>query len=227
MSRALLVEDDELVGTMVHMNLASLGYEVTWERRGDTAAARMREPWDVVLLDISLPGQDGFSLLEELRREGVGTPVIMLTAQSEVASKVKALSLGADDYLTKPFDVSELVARVEAQVRRARAQRELPTDQILRVGVAEVDLATRQLRARGEVVTLTEKEAGVLRMLAQADGQVVSRVELLDEVWGLDEYPTERTVDNHILHLRKLIEPQPGSPRHVRTVRGQGYRLVR
>lgn len=227
MSRVLLIEDDELVGTMVRINLTSDGHELRWETDGAAGLqAALAEPWDLVLLDISLPRLDGIRLLEQLRRRGSGTPVLMLTARSDVLTKVQTLDLGADDYLSKPFDVNELIARVRALVRRSRAEREPPADRRLRVGDWDVRLDTRHMTAPGRQTTLSEKEAAILELLARAGGQPVSRADILEEVWGMDAYPTERTVDNYLLRLRKLFEPEPEQPRHILTVWGVGYRLV-
>ncbi len=223
----LLVEDEELVGTMVRMNLTAEGYDVQWVRTGpDGIAAARQTPFDVVLLDIGLPGADGIEVLATLRSEGIGTPVLMLTARGDVATKVETLELGADDYLPKPFDVAELLARVKAQVRRSRAQRQIPSSQVIRFGKYQVNLANREAVTNEGVVTLSEKEAAFLGMLVRADSQTLRRSDILDEVWGVDAMPTERTVDNLVLHLRKLFEPDPDAPRHILTVRGIGYRFA-
>jgi DNA-binding response OmpR family regulator len=151
----------------------------------------------------------------------------MLTARSEVTDKVEALEIGADDYLTKPFEVSEMTARVRALVRRSQGLREVPADHVIRVGAAEVNLSTREAETvTGERIVLSEKEAAILEVLARAGGQPVSRSEILDRAWGTEEYPTERTVDNFLLRLRRLFEPEPDHPRYILTVRGSGYRLV-
>jgi two-component system, OmpR family, alkaline phosphatase synthesis response regulator PhoP len=223
----LLVEDEELVGTMVRMNLAAEGYDVTWVRSGPEGIAAAREhPFDLILLDIGLPGADGIDVLRTLRQAGLGTPVLMLTARGDVATKVETLELGADDYLPKPFDVAELSARVKALVRRARAQRQIPSSQVIRFGAYQVNLATREAVTNDGTVTLSEKEAAFLGLLVKADGQTLRRSDILDEVWGVDAMPTERTVDNLVLRLRKLFEPDPDAPRHLLAVRGVGYRFV-
>lgn len=225
--KVLLVEDEALVGTMVRMNLEGAGYEVTWVRNGADAAARaVTEPFDLVLLDIGLPGKDGLTVLKELRRAGVGTPILMLTARSDVPTKVGALDLGADDYLPKPFDVAEMVARVGALVRRSRAERSIPSDRLVRIGAATVNLETRQARdTREGDVALSEKEAQLVKLLVSSRGRVLSRGDILEEVWGMDTSPTERTVDNFVVRLRRLFEDDPASPVHIVTVRGEGYRF--
>ncbi|MDD5309594.1 MAG: response regulator transcription factor [Deltaproteobacteria bacterium] len=224
--KILLVEDEHLVGTMVRLNMESEGHEVTWCR---TAPAALEEatgqPFDLVLLDIGLPGGDGLAVLSEMRKRGIGTPVMMLTARGDVASKVQALDIGADDYLGKPFDVAELIARAGALIRRSRADREVPADQVVRFDAYEVNLATREAVTSQGRVTLSEKEAAFLAMLVRARGATLTRNDILEEVWGMDVTPTQRTVDNVVLRLRKLFEPNPDEPVHILTVRGAGYRF--
>lgn len=227
MARLLLVEDDELVGTMIRMNLEAEANEVVWLRDGAEALTpATREPFDLILLDIGLPGMEGMELLEELRGRGVGTPVLMITALSDVPTKVRALELGADDYLSKPFDVAEMVARVRALVRRSQAERELPADRVIRFGSYELNLETREAITNEGPMVLPEKETTILGLLARAGGQTLSRPDIIEEVWGMDAFPTERTVDNYLVRLRRLFEPEPDRPRHILTVRGAGYRFV-
>lgn len=225
--RLLLVEDEELVGTMVRMNLESERYEVVWTRDGDEALKIARQGrFDLILLDIGLPGSDGMEVLRELRRLGVGTPILMLTARSDVLTKVKALEYGADDYLAKPFNVTEMVARVQALIRRSQADREIPSENVVRFGSYEINLETREALTNEGKVVLSEKETAFIRLLVQARGQVLRRSDILEEVWGMEVSPTERTVDNFVLRLRRLFEPDTDKPRHIITVRGVGYRFV-
>ncbi len=227
MSKILLVEDDELVGTMVSMNLEAEGHEVAWCRDGELGlSTALENPFDLVLLDISLPGRDGFAVLDGLRSRGFGMPVLMLTARSDVGSKVRALDGGADDYLAKPFDVVEMVARVRALVRRSRAEREVPASRVIAFEGYRLDLDSREAVTNDGAVVLGEKEAAILSLLVRADGAVLSRADIIEEVWGLDAFPVERTVDNYLLRLRKLFEPEPHRPRHILTVRGAGFRFV-
>jgi DNA-binding response OmpR family regulator len=230
--RLLLVEDEDLIGTMVRMNLESEGYDVVWVKGGDEALrAADRGRFDLILLDIGLAGtagssvNDGFEVLRSLRARGVGTPVLMLTARAEVNSKVEALKMGADDYLTKPFDIAELLARVRALVRRSQAERELPAGSVVRFGRYEMNLETREAVTNQGKIVLTEKETGLMRLLVSASGQPVSRADVLDHVWGMDVSPSDRTVDNVVVRLRRLFEPDPSRPRHIMTVRGVGYRF--
>lgn len=227
MSRILLVEDDELVGTMVRMNLENAGCAVRWARDGDQGLiAALEAPYDLVLLDISLPGRDGYAVLRGMRERGIGTPVLMLTARSDVGSKVKALDMGADDYLAKPFDIAEMVARVRALVRRSTAERQVPSSRVISFGRYRLDLDSREAETNEGRVVVGEKEAEIMALLVRADGAVLSRADIIEEVWGLDAFPVERTVDNYLVRLRKLFEPDPRAPRHIITVRGAGFRFV-
>jgi DNA-binding response OmpR family regulator len=223
----LLIEDEELVGTMVRMNLENSGFAVEWCKDGNQAVEKVGSaPFDVILLDIALPGLDGMEILAEVRRRGIGTPVMMLTARGDVQSKVQALELGADDYLPKPFDVAELLARVKALVRRSQSDREIPSENIVEFGKYQINLETRQAVTNDGEIVLSEKENAIMGLLVRARGQVLSRSDILEEVWGMDATPTERSVDNFIVQLRKLFEPQIEKPRHFITVRGIGYRFV-
>jgi len=224
--RALLVEDEQLVGTMVEMNLASDGFDVTWITDGEEALARALETsFDVILLDISLPGADGMRILQAIRAREINTPVLMLTARGDVATKVDAFDLGADDYLAKPFNVSELTARVRALVRRSQADRAIPSNRIIEFGRYRINLVTREAQTNEGPVVLSEKEAAFMELMFKACGSTLSRSDILDEVWGMDSNPTVRTVDNLVLRLRKLFEAELERPRHILTVRGVGYRF--
>jgi two-component system, OmpR family, alkaline phosphatase synthesis response regulator PhoP len=227
MNRLLLVEDDELLGTMVKLNLEAEGDEVTWLVSGGAAVELASEQvFDLIILDIALPEKDGTTILRELRARGNNAPVLMLTARSEVSSKVGAFEIGADDYVTKPFELDELMARVHALLRRSRAERQVPAERILRIGRFSVDLDTRQATTRLGPQVLSEREVALLELLARAGGRPLSRHDILDEVWGMDAFPTARTVDNFLLKLRKLFEDDPRRPKHILTIRGVGYRLV-
>lgn len=224
--RILLVEDDNLIGTMVRLNLEQDGYQVDWQRSGEAALAAMRnQRFDCLLLDIGLPGVTGIEVARNIRKQGINTPIVMLTARDDVPTKVAALDSGADDYVCKPFDRAELLARVRAQIRRSQGSLEVPTDQELRVGVAVVNLERRALRTEdGTWHELSDKEAMLVQFIARNPGRALSRADILEEVWGMDATPTERTVDNFIVRLRRWIEPTPDHPRHIVTVRGWGYR---
>jgi DNA-binding response OmpR family regulator len=225
--RILLVEDDDLIGTLIEVNLAGHAYEVTWARTGEDALARAAAcAHDLVVLDHMLPGCSGLDVARDLRRRGIGTPILMLTVKSSTRDKVTALDAGVDDYLTKPFDVQELLARVRALIRRGQAGSELPAAARLSACGGELDLDSRRWRDRdGRKHDLTEKEAALLALLLKSASRTLTRADIIDEVWGMDAVPSERTVDNFILRLRRLIEVDPERPRHLLTVRGRGYRL--
>ena len=226
--RLLVVEDEAHLAEVISDNLIHEGWEVEVAVDGLSALDRIRElrP-DLVLLDVMLPGLDGFGVCERLRAEGDDTPVLFLTARAGSDDRIRGLALGGDDYLGKPFELPELILRVNAILRR-RDWAAKPRDDgdVLRLGEAEVDLARRQLRRGDREHALTEKEALILRCLADAAGEVVSRAEIVDKVWGYDAFPTLRTVDNFVVRLRRLVEPDPKSPRYLHTVRGTGYRLT-
>jgi len=223
-ARVLIIEDEFAMRTALADVLAAEGYRVITAADGASGLERaIREKPDLVLLDIMMPRLDGFALCAELRRRGHAEPILMLTAKGQVADRVSGLDAGADDYLVKPFSTEELLARVRALLRRtqhqARAVREL------RLGEVRVDLVRqRAWRGRAEV-HLTAKELAMLRLLAEAEGEPVTRERFLDVVWGYGAFPTTRTVDTHMASLRAKLEPDPARPRWLKTVHGVGYRL--
>jgi DNA-binding response OmpR family regulator len=225
MSRILLVEDDDLIGTMVRLVLEQEGYDVEWHlsaEAGDVALAGVR--YDAILLDISLPGMSGLNFARTIRRRGIGTPILMLTSQDQTSSKVEAFEVGADDYVCKPFDMAELVARVRAQIRRSQGRIELASDRLTAIGRARLDIDGRRLNdAAGAEITLSDKELDLVLLFARHPGRVLTRADILDEVWGMDAMPSERTVDNFIVRLRRWVEPSPDAPQHIITVRGYRY----
>ncbi len=224
--RILLVEDDELIGEMIKLNLEREGYRASWVMAGDKALPAIEnEAFDAVVLDVMLPGKNGFEVVSELRAKEIFTPVLMLTARSETQAKVQGLDSGADDYLTKPFDMAEFLARVRAMIRRGQAQREVPSNQVVKIGRFTANLDTREAQTVEGQVRLSEKEARLLGMFVRMAGHSLKRVDILEEVWGMDTAPTERTVDNFVLRLRKLFEEEPERPRHFLTVRAVGYRF--
>lgn len=227
-ARLLLVEDDELIGTMVEMNLAQRGFHVQWARSAeDGLEAIGAAKFDAVLLDLMLPGMDGVAAAAAIRRRGIGTPILMMTVRDETRTKVAALDGGVDDYLTKPFDMDELLARVRALIRRGQSAGEIPSTSRVPVAGGELDMeALSYTDARGGRHALSEKEAGLLALLARSGGRTLSRQDIIEEIWGMDALPPERTVDNFILRLRRLVEDDPERPAHVVTVRGRGYRFI-
>ena len=229
--RILLIEDNADLAYGLRNNLEIEGYQV--EVAGDGAKgltrARTAKP-DLVILDLMLPGMDGFRVLRTLRDDGQAVPVLILTARGEEADKVRGLRLGADDYVTKPFGVLELLARVEALFRRATSPRRNgggPEPTTLRFGEIEVHTASRTVLRRGETVLLTPKEYELLVALLRRDGACATRVELLTEVWGYSAEVMSRTVDTHVAELRRKLERDPANPAHIVTVRKTGYRLDR
>ena len=225
--RLLLIEDDELIGTMVEMNLQQQGFDIRWSKSAESGLEHLeRDKFDVIVLDLMLPGMNGIAAASAIRRRGIGTPILMMTVRDETRTKVAALDGGADDYLTKPFDMDELLARVRALIRRGQSAGEIPSTAKVTVAGGEVDLDSLTWTSpTRESHALTEKEASLLALLARSGGRTLSRQDIIEEVWGMDALPPERTVDNFILRLRRLIETDPERPTHIVTVRGRGYRF--
>lgn len=224
MSRILIIEDEAPMRTALADVLEGEGYRALTAADGEAGLRKaVAEKPDLILLDVMMPKLDGFAVCAELRRLGHVTPVLMLTAKGQIEDRVNGLDVGADDYLVKPFSTEELLARVRALLRRATRQSKSPTK--LKLGEVEIDLA-RQTAMRGrKVIHLTAKEFAMLRLLAEAAGEPVSREKFLDVVWGYAAFPTTRTVDTHIGSLRAKLEKNPEAPRWLKTVHGVGYRL--
>ena len=223
-ARLLIIEDELPMRTALKDCLEAEGYRVLTASDGEAGLERaLKEKPDLVLLDIMLPKLDGFALCAELRRLSKDVPVLMLTAKGQVEDRVSGLDAGADDYLIKPFSTDELLARVRALLRRARRHGHAP--RTLKLDDLQVDLL-KQTAVRGRrQVNLTAKEFAMLRLMAEAQGEPVTRERFLDVVWGYTAFPTTRTVDNHIATLRAKIESDPDQPRWIKTVHGVGYRL--
>ncbi|PZS19507.1 MAG: DNA-binding response regulator [Acidimicrobiales bacterium] len=223
-SRILLVEDDERIRTSLRLALDDEGYEADEAASGEEALeAFARRPADVVLIDIMLPGMDGFECCRALRRVSA-VPVIMVTARSDTHDVVAGLEAGADDYVTKPFMIKELAARIRALLRRAKAAD--PGSAPLAFGDLEIMPDQGLVRRSGEEVHLTRTEFRLLCELAANPGRVLSREQLLERVWGYDYFGDGRLVDVHVRRLRTKVEHDPANPRHVVTVRGLGYKVV-
>ena len=229
--RVLVVEDEQHLAEGIRFNLEEEGHAV--EVVGDgLAALRLlvdgpRNGIDLVILDVMLPGLDGFEVAERVREAGNHVPILMLTAKSQPEDTVRGLDVGADDYLPKPFELSVLLARIRGLLRRrewARAENGEP--QQIRIGEAEIDFGAFELRTAGKTIGLTLLEAGLLRLLVRRAGQVVSKSEILERVWNVAPDTETRAVDNFIGRLRRYLEPDPSSPRHLVTVRGAGYKLI-
>jgi len=224
MLRILIVDDEPEMVRGLEDNLRFEGYQTISAgdgRRGVQLA--LTEAPDLVLLDVMMPGMSGWDVCRELRTKGLDVPVIMLSARGEEADRVQGLELGADDYVTKPFGLRELLARIRAVLRRPGARQKV---QEFAFGDVRVHLRGRQVYKGGREVKLTRKEFDLLCYLVEHRGDVITRDQLLDEVWGYDRYPTTRTVDTHILRLRQKFEDDPEHPRFILTVHGQGYRFV-
>jgi DNA-binding response OmpR family regulator len=226
MSLILVIEDDPAILRGLADNLKYESYGVLTATTGEAglAALRSNKP-DLVILDLMLPGVSGYEVCRRLRAQGDHTPILMLTARAEEADRVLGLDLGADDYVTKPFSVRELLARVRALLRRTQTGKPAMPDE-LRFSDVSVDFRSYEAARGGQPLELTRKEFGVLRYLASRPGEVVSRDELLNAVWGYESYPTTRTVDNHVASLRAKIERDPAEPEYLRTVHGVGYKFV-
>ena len=224
--RILLVEDEESLVLTLTDRLVSEGFLVESAKDGDTALERgLRGSFDLILLDVSLPGKNGLDVCRDLRQRGIQTPVLMLTARGQVIDRVLGLKLGADDYLTKPFDMMELLARIEALFRRSRSVN-APSSDAYVFGDVRVDFRRAEVSKGGEPVELAGLELKLLRYLIEHRGDLLSRDELLDKVWGYGVMPTTRTVDVHIASLRSKIETNPSRPEHIVTVHGMGYKFV-
>ena len=223
--RILVIEDNANMAFGLRNNLEIEGYEVVVATDGRAGLVAAEDEVDLIVLDLMLPGMDGFRVLKALRDEGDQTPVLILTARGQEEDKVRGLKLGADDYVTKPFGVLELLARIEALLRRT--QPTMSTVAPERFGDVVIDPATRTVHRQGKLVLLAPKEFDLLWTLLRANGAAVSRAELMDRVWGYRADVLSRTVDTHIAELRKKLEDDAHAPRHLLTVRKVGYRLQR
>jgi two-component system alkaline phosphatase synthesis response regulator PhoP len=241
MSRILVVEDEPLVRDLVALNLTHAGYDVVTAADFNDGLAKITgSAFDLAVVDVMLPGGDGLELTRRAREAGVACAILILTARGETTTKVRGLDVGADDYVTKPFDVPELLARVRALLRRSpgatagatagAASSSSPSSStpVGKVAFGEGDRywvrfdSGRAMSNEGEV-TLSDKELRLMEQLIAHENRVLSRADLLEEVWGMDAFPTDRTIDNFILRLRRLFEPDPENPVHLLTVRGRGY----
>ena len=220
--RILIVEDEPSIALALEDDLRREGYATLVVADGDTAIREaMSQAFDLVLLDVMLPGKDGFDVCREVRRAGVRTPIVLLTAKTQEAEKVLGLESGADDYITKPYSPRELRARVKAHLRRSEGD----APQIVRFGDHELDFARCELRRGAAVVELSALEFKLLSAFVTRAGRVLTRAQLLDLVWGPGTHVTDRVVDNQVTNLRKKIEPEPDRPRYFVSLRGLGYRF--
>jgi two-component system, OmpR family, alkaline phosphatase synthesis response regulator PhoP len=224
--RVLVVEDEESLVVTIRDRLLSEGYFVDTAGDGETAvAAAARDNFDLVLLDVALPRKNGFDVCRDLRQRRIHTPILMLTARGQVIDRVLGLKLGADDYLTKPFDFAELLARIEALLRRPRAIRELPVDSYS-FGSVTVDFRSAEVKREGMPIDLPGLEFKLLRYFIEHRGALLTRDELLENVWAYGAMPVTRTVDVHVASLRQKLEKSSSKPEFIVTVHGMGYKFV-
>lgn len=225
----LLVEDDDDIANLLRLHLGDAGHDVTVVSDGDEGLEKaLSGGYDLIILDIMLPGTDGFDICRRLRQEKTRTPILMVTAKSEEVDKVLGLELGADDYITKPFSIREVLARVKAIFRRIEVDQEAQQDDAspIEFDGLVIEPEKRKVRADGEPVDLTSKEFELLLLFARNPGRAYSRDELLDEVWGYQYSGYSHTVNTHINRLRNKIERDPSEPEYVKTVWGVGYRFA-
>jgi two-component system alkaline phosphatase synthesis response regulator PhoP len=225
--RLLLVEDEPGLQLALSDRLTAEGYSVETAGDGNLAVTRATgEPFDVIVLDVMLPGRDGFDVAKTIRSQGIQTPILMLTARTQVVDRVVGLKLGADDYLTKPFETIELLARIEALLRRAPSGPSGLTLERYQFGDITVDVRKAEVMQRGQPLDLSAKEFQLLKYFIEHRGATVSRDELLQEVWGYNAMPSTRTVDVHVAWLRQKLETNPRVPQYILTVHGMGYKFA-
>ena len=224
MNKILIIEDEESILMALEDSLKLEGYEVACAEDGKQGLSMASEQkFDLIILDIMLPMMDGFEVCKHLRRDGINTPILMLTAKSQEIDKVLGLELGADDYVTKPFSPRELLARIKALLRRTKQFQQ--GIESFKFGNVEVDFRKYEVKKRGKLIFLTALEFSMLHFLVKNKGRVVNRDAILDNVWGRNVYIQSRTVDKHISELRKKIEDDPASPDFILGVRGIGYKF--
>ena len=227
MTKILVVEDDPKMQAGLRDNLEFEGYEVDVVGDGRKGLEKaIASEYDLLLLDVMLPGMSGFDLLRTVRERGIQVPAIMLTAKGEEIDKVLGLELGADDYVTKPFGLRELLARVKAVLRRREGAPGKGAAERVRIGNVDIDFAAYTVTRGGKQVAMTPKEIDIVKYLWKHQNETVSRDQLLTEVWGYDDSVSTRTVDNFILKLRQKIEKDPANPHHIITIHGVGYKML-
>jgi len=225
MKKILVIEDEPQMRLGLRDNLELEGYEVETAADGDEGLLKAGTfAPDLVILDVMLPKKNGFDVCRDLRSKSNSTPIVMLTARSAETDKVLGLELGADDYVTKPFSITELLARVRAVLRRSGVQK--PAADVIRIGDIEIDFKLHQARRGKQRLEFTAREFDLLRYFVLHTGQVVTREQILNEVWGYEEFPTTRTIDNFVAKLRQKIENAPHAPEHILTIHGSGYKFV-
>ena len=224
--KILIIEDEEDLVKGLKLNLADEGYEVDWASDGVEGLRKaLEERPNLIILDIMLPKMNGLDICRELRQKNISIPIIMLTAKGEEIDKVLGLEIGADDYMTKPFSIRELLARIKAHLRREKRERKTMPE-VYRFGDVEIDFTHFKVKRKDKELDLTSLEIDIMKYFIAHREEVVTREALLDKVWGYEKYPTTRTIDNHILKLRKKIEAVPAHPEYILSVYGEGYRFV-
>ncbi len=227
MHKILIVEDEPAMQLGLRDNLEFEGYTVESAEDGDSGLNKiLNNSYDLVLLDVMLPHRSGFDICREVRSQGIETPIILLTAKGEEIDKILGLELGADDYVTKPFSVRELLARIKALLRRSNSPAETAEGGNITIGRLTLDFGSYTAFESGREIKLSHKEFEILHYLFDRRNQAVSRHSLLEDIWGYEEQPTTRTVDNFIVRLRQKIEGNPNSPRIILTVHGYGYKMI-
>jgi DNA-binding response OmpR family regulator len=226
MKKILIIEDEQDLIKGLKLNLSDEGFDVDWAVDGVEGLRKaIEESPDLIILDIMLPEMNGLEVCRELRQKKIDIPIIMLTAKGEEIDKVVGLEIGADDYITKPFSIRELIARIKARLRNTeRMAKTIP--EVYSFGDSEIDFARFKVRRKGKEMEFTSLEIEILKYFITHRGEVVARDDLLDKVWGYERYPTTRTIDNHILKLRKKIEEDPSHARYILSVYGGGYRFT-
>ena len=226
MSRHIgVVEDDRLIRDMIVLHLEHNGFKTDGFSSAESFLSSIgKDVYDLIILDLVLPGMSGEEMLAQLRRLEDDTPVLMLTVKGDIPTRIKSLNSGADDFMVKPFDLDELMARISALIRRSQGRRRIPASRILVVNGYKIDTETRTCESNQGETILSEKEIRLLEFFIRHAGQSVSRADILEEVWGMDVAPTPRTIDNFVLKFRKLFEDNPEDPRHFHSVRSKGYR---
>jgi DNA-binding response OmpR family regulator len=226
MKNILIIEDDPAILKGLEATLRDEHYGVLTASDGLKGyAMAKRETVDLILLDVMLPGKDGLAICRDLRMEGIETPILMLTSKKEEIDKILGLELGADDYVTKPFSMRELMARIKVRLRRSGETLKIVEEYAF--GDVHLDFKKQEATKKHAPVRLTAKEFEILKYFIQKEGEVITRDMLLDDVWGYESYPTTRTVDNYILSIRKKLETDPSTPKHLLTVHTAGYKFVK
>lgn len=225
--RILLVEDEQSLCETIKLNLELEGYVVQTAKDGKTALKVFKgERFNLVILDVMLPEMDGFTVCEAIRLENPEIPVLFLTAKNSSSDRVMGLKIGADDYLTKPFNLEELLLRIQNLLRRSSRNSDSPPLNEYRIGDNDINFSNLEIRKGDQIIRLTRKEAMLLKLLIERRNEVVSREHILETVWGYDIYPSTRTIDNFIVTFRKYFEKDPSNPQYFQSVRGIGYRFV-